>query len=765
MLFRSALSSLLSPELGDRLRPWLLAALTALLVCRPLFPSETVATEGDGLPVVMLWLGLACVWLLSVIVLPEVPIRFWLVDGAVLLLMAAYTGAGIWAVLYAARRPAMNMLWEWIGMGVAFLLVRQLAAGRRECRALMAVMIALAVGLSCYGLYQYVYELPQTRAYYATDPDGALREAGVWYEPGSPPRYLFEQRLASPEPLTTFALTNSLAGFLAPWFTVLAVLGIAAWAERRARWLWLGALAGCTLVGLCLWLTRSRSAYVAVAMGLILTAIGYRHALQNRVRRAVLIVAGLAGLAVVVMGLVNRSWLDEAQKSLGYRLQYWQSTLQMIQEKPLTGCGPGNFQNAYTAYKLPEASEEVADPHNFLLEIWATGGTGAGLAAVAVLAAALYLLWPRSRSALRESGLRQAILSDPGGWHGASDGPQLFADAEADRPIFVVAGAVVGFPLAWIIGGLGSSPPNSILFWLVMPPSLVCLGLLWKWIRSGRVSPSIPALGAVVLAIHLLASGGIGFPGVALSLWLLLALALNISETDRVRVLPRMATYATLGLVLVLLAVCYVTGYSPVLGARGYLRMARVEPDRAEEWLQEAATADPYARLPLEHLAEMELAAWRSGGDAKHLSQFEEYDKWTLLVEPNSAAAWFASGNDYFEIYTKTRLKRNLDRALRAYRAAVMYYPNSALYRARLALAHQAAGNLASFEDEAAKALELDEATPHVDKKLPEELRERLRQGGGPGGRAAGRSELPGGGAAGRGELPLEGQQPAPVGR
>ena len=40
----------------------------------------------------------------------------------------------------------------------------------------------------------------------------------------------------------------------------------------------------------------------------------------------------------------------------------------------MLGVGPGNFQQTYPAYKLPQASESVADPHNFLLEVWATAG-------------------------------------------------------------------------------------------------------------------------------------------------------------------------------------------------------------------------------------------------------------------------------------------------------------------------------------------------------------------------------------------------------
>jgi hypothetical protein len=61
------------------------------------------------------------------------------------------------------------------------------------------------------------------------------------------------------------------------------------------------------------------------------------------------------------------------------------SLLAMIRDYPWTGCGPGNFQGSYTRYKLPEASEVVADPHNFLMEIWATAGTPAALALLAIL--------------------------------------------------------------------------------------------------------------------------------------------------------------------------------------------------------------------------------------------------------------------------------------------------------------------------------------------------------------------------------------------
>ena len=83
-------------------------------------------------------------------------------------------------------------------------------------------VVGLAVALAGYGLYQYAYEMPSMRTQYQTNPDRSLRDAGLWFPPGSPERGLFESRIANKEPLATFALTNSLAAFLTPWLVMLA---------------------------------------------------------------------------------------------------------------------------------------------------------------------------------------------------------------------------------------------------------------------------------------------------------------------------------------------------------------------------------------------------------------------------------------------------------------------------------------------------------------------------------------------------------------
>jgi hypothetical protein len=61
-------------------------------------------------------------------------------------------------------------------------------------------------------------------------------------------------------------------------------------------------------------------------------------------------------------------------------------------------------------------------------------------------------------------------------------------------------------------------------------------------------------------------------------------------------------------------------------------------------------------------------------------------------------------------------------------RKAAELYPNSAVNRAKLAIVLRAAGKEADYEAERRSALRLDELTPHLDKKLPAELRKSLQR-------------------------------------
>ncbi|HBO45434.1 MAG TPA: hypothetical protein DD670_16185, partial [Planctomycetaceae bacterium] len=222
----SALAASAATSKKDAPRRWLLAGTMILFVARPLFPSESVAQTGEGIVLVMLSLLLAAGWGVWMLQRRDAAIRFGAADAAVLILLTLYCVSGFVATGTGNAREALNVVWAWIGLGVGFFLLRQLVYAGKEARAIVAVMIGLAVALSGYGLYQSLYELPELRAEYARAPEGMMRREGVWYEPGSVARVQFENRLNSREPFATFALANSRAGFLATWLVVAVGLGV-----------------------------------------------------------------------------------------------------------------------------------------------------------------------------------------------------------------------------------------------------------------------------------------------------------------------------------------------------------------------------------------------------------------------------------------------------------------------------------------------------------------------------------------------------------
>lgn len=56
-----------------------------------------------------------------------------------------------------------------------------------------------------------------------------------------------------------------------------------------------------------------------------------------------------------------------------FRLRLWQSSIQMIEDQPLTGLGLDQFLYAYrSTYILPDAWQEpnLSHPHNIILDMW-----------------------------------------------------------------------------------------------------------------------------------------------------------------------------------------------------------------------------------------------------------------------------------------------------------------------------------------------------------------------------------------------------------
>ncbi|MBI3464168.1 MAG: O-antigen ligase family protein, partial [Planctomycetes bacterium] len=459
------------------------------------------------------------------------------------------------------------------------------------------------------------------------------------------------------------------------------------------------------LIGGCLLLTKSRSAYLASGIGLALAWLACRsHGLRTHWKlpaalMAVVIV--LAAIATLVGGL-DLKVLTEASKSLGYRMQYWQATGQIIRDHPLLGTGPGNFGDYYPQYKLPEASEEIQDPHNFVLEVWST----AGAPALVALAAALGLALWRQRRLFGQESLP-------------------IERAASARPIWI--GAIAALPLAFFAGLAVGLPPAIAALLIGLCLGSATVAVLRHWVRDGRLPEMLPWVALIVLCINLLAAGGIGFPGVAGTFWLLLALLLNVSDREDAQYAGgrKMAIFALVVSAL-LLGACGVTAYVPVMKRLQWMSLALNEPTQVQQHLQDAAAADRWSADPWVELAQLHLVRWRQTRDERDFQQFESAIREMLARRPRASELWMKSGDWHLQAWRLSGDAGRLNTAIGHYRRSVELYPNSCQRRAKLAIALRDAGWKPEADEQRTEALRLDSLTPHADQKLPAELRAEL---------------------------------------
>ena len=296
----------------------------------------------------------------------------------------------------------------------------------------------------------------------------------------------------------------------------------------------------------------------------------------------------------------------------------------------------------------------------------------------------------------------------------------------------ILIGGALGFLLSVPVGMLSAAPQGIAVVALGLPLAIAAMIALRGWIVDGRMPRWLPAVGVVVMLVDLLTTGGIGYPSVAGSLWLLLALGL---QGEQPRVLRPMVGWLALSVAAVLAVACYWTAYSPVLGCQALSRLAEREPRRVVEHLEAAAAADPLSAEPWRQLAAVEFSRWWEQPNQDTFDRFEQAVGKFIELTPNSAPAWLTAGDWYLKAFFRMDREGKKEApyligcAQSGYREAVRLYPNIALYRAKLAEAYQTAGDEADFRREAEAALRLDDLTPHSDKKLPSDIRKRLLQG------------------------------------
>lgn len=695
---------------NDRSRPWLLAGTVALFVAAPLLPSEG-APSGFSVSLQMGWLVLLTAFAVVGLLRRDLRLSVSPTDLAMLVFVSLHSISALVLLDAGQPRQTLNMMWHWISFAAAYFLFRQLIRTSQEQRAVLAIGISLAVCLSMHGYYQYFVSMPQARHQFEQDPDGMLAMAGVHAPQGSVERVQFKNRLDSTEPLATFTLANSLAGFLATWLVCAVGATALNWSnlDTKPSSAIAGVLSSLLIVG-CFILTKSRTAIVAVVIGFAILAVyGRRSGWRPNWVFVVSVVGGVGALLLlgVAVGALDLQVLTESSKSLLYRTQYWQSSLAMIADSPWFGCGPGNFQQAYTVYKLPESSETIADPHNWLFEIWATAGSFAMLACVAIFVVAVMQVMAKSNQITKEN-----VQSDRG-------------LPSCIRAIYW--GAFFGIPLGFMAGVVIGYWPDEMIVIVGFPLGAASVIAWHVWIVRGKLSSVVMVASIVALMVNLTAAGGISFTGVSLTLWLLLAVLLNQVGNGCREYRPKRGVALVIASACGLLLVCFwYSTFNPVLTVSALLARASDlraagRPLEAEQALVSATEADTYGVDPWLQLAELRLTRWLDEQDSTAAASFEEAARETLVRHRKSSPIHQTYGGWYLWAYRATNNRRHLEEAIAAYQRAVELYPNYNFGYAQLAWTLHVARDQAGAALAATEALRLDELNPHWEQGLAEQ--------------------------------------------
>ncbi len=760
--------------LAERLRRIALGLTAALITARAFWPSEPNLREGAGE-------GLS--WVLVLLFVVGLALAVPLLGGRLRFRWSATDGLVVGVMILVAvsashaldRRPAINLAWEWAGLGFVYLLLRNLPRTRNESSVLAGALVATAVAVSVYGLYQVKVELPLMQAEFQRNPRAFLQKLNI--EPGTRGELMLRNRLlSSSEPWSTFALGNSLAGFIAGPLVALLAVGLYNLVRPHApgsRWATLAMAAPLILMLLvCLTLTKSRSAYLGVFVGLCVLAWRARRHVAPRQ----LVLIGLAG-AVVVAGLViaglatkrlDRQVLTQSPMSMRYRWEYWRGTLSLITEGSTTlagalsaptfwwGVGPGNFGGPYVKFKLPEASEEILDPHNLFLEVWATAGFWAMAGLIGALACGFWNVFGPPSPAVARAELDQLSRRQARRRHRLShrDAIELAGEDEQDdlpptRLGWLIAASGAGWALVILLGRLNPFEADLFSRWLILGASWLAAVLLGAPLWQRLPVPAV-ALGAGALAvvINLLAMGGIGIPTVALLLWSMLALGMNLRDDracsrireyeSRMPALGMAAAWSALLGTFIGVTVPFWKSESDMTQAEAAIRHIPQNYEGAESAYLHAIGQDQYSARPWLNLASLYWMRWKERGGRVEDPVWRKipivYD-WST-TPPRNPSAWSLHAE-------KARMIQNLmneigskldpidavkyrGKIVEATRRASRLYPTSAELHAKLA---DASAGIHMFKDaatEGVEALRLDRITPHPDKKLPDAVRRRL---------------------------------------
>ena len=639
-------------------------------------------------------------------------------------------------------RASTNEAWLWVAAAAILHTVRGQFSTQWSRRSLICVMLIIASGLAVHGLHQYGYSLPKNRSDYQENPNAVLRSAGIDAPEGSAERMIFENRLMDGGPSATFALANTLAGYLLVATVICAALILTGWDELSSKQRFTLCSVGLLCLS-CLLATRSRTAMLAFIVSIFVIMVARsKHVYQRRrslaIGVSILLAISLGGLGFL-NAFGNREWFEQAPTSVAFRLQYWRSTWALAVDSPWFGAGPGNFQAIYGKYKEASASEQIAEPHHFLMETLAAGGFPALIMLLIVGCLVLKTIWNTKIFSFGEKHRsHDQSVEEPSG-----------RPNQQPRAIYLGAGA--GLLIVWVLGFVTLQLPDIIASIFAIPVALMFAAPLDRAlakVTAEKLNTAL-AIASAALLLHLSMSGGWTVPGLAIWVWVLVGMIVgqatvqsSIADLRRRKKNMQLANLSLLdhlskvllaGLISLLLIFWWIT-IRPIQQktlAIAALNQAQQVGNRSEikRAIEEALIADRWSPEPAILLADFHR--W-NGVQRRYQNESDgrknHNASWIAAVKKIRQRVQFDAGIERvigvqaIHLYQRWGKDEDLEFARDAFQRGLDRSPSDEWLVAQLSLIHAALGEKKEAQQLAKKAIELSRLGNNIERELERQL-------------------------------------------
>ena len=643
--------------------------------------------------------------------------RFTGIEAGLCILIIAVIVAGFAA---ANKRAAITGFVTQLAPILMAVLLVQILDSHSKIKLLLVFIAALGVVQAYQCAEQLLVGNQAMIEQYEQDPQTLLEPLGI--QPNTLQHFQFEHRLYTRGVRGFFTTSNSAGSFaLLASFAAVALflekLKNRKFSESVPSQFIIPGLAVAVVV-FTLAVTRSKGAIAASLIAAAIFVIYFFFADRLKAhKKAILIVCLLltiAGAYATVSYGVAHGRLPGGNSML-VRWQYWHASARMYADHPLTGIGPGNFAAFYPHYKLAEALESVADPHNFLLAVLTQYGP---LGLVGFLAMIFLPLW-------------KIIFADTAG-----SAPKNHQSDSAFRRLAVVMVIVVSAALLLvrpiiIPATLGDTlgVMAYVTFILYLAPVIAFAVGFWLFttgpndIRNTNIIAAALFCAVLGCLIHNLIDFAIFEPGVFTTLWAIIAclIALNFhqnSQTPFVLKHPRLIKMIVAPAALLIIWAYFNYCLIPPAKANAKIQQAHLAAsygqfEQAHSLLAAAAEDDYLSPLALSLNARLYLQSFHTTGRRQaDLLQAEK----SLLAAIERSTADFKNFERLTEVYTllaETSIRKENDWRNKAFDSAlqaVELYPGCGRLRFKLAQIAERLGKTTYACRQYKKAIDIEDS-------------------------------------------------------